>query len=340
MSETVKIKILGISSSPRPNYNTDGAVKAALESARMLGDWVETEFINSTQYSIHGCISCHRCFMEGTKERPCPGINDDMNTEIFPRLMAADAIIVGVPVYWGTLNAQAKMWMDRCLPFCHGSNTELRGMFGRKVCGAIVTSWDVHGGSEITMETIHSWAHVLDITIAGAGHHHPHGVYLGGAAFTQPHNEKHGWKFDTFGARSIRGTGKRAAELALLHKLGEEKLKEAGEAYARPAGQGKKNIQIDWDKYFKVQPHFPTIHYRVPGVIAASKTAFGKYTEWMSPAKFKEREGEAFSEKAGGRLDPKVFEETWEKKLDVRLIDDEEMYNYDPEFFGPYLKKD
>lgn len=338
MSNEVKIKMLGISASPRKDYNTDSAVKAALESAQMLGSWVETEFINVTDYTIKPCISCHRCFMEGTKENPCPGHNDDMN-EVYSRLMAADGILVGTPVFWGTLCAQAKMWMDRCLPFCHGSNTELRGFLSSKVCGAIVTSWDVHGGSEITMETIHSWAHVLDITISGAGHHHPHGVYLGGAVFTQPHNEKRGWQFDTFGARSIRGTGKRTAELALMLKMGAQKIKEEGAKFSRPDSKSSGKVQIDWDKYFKVQPHFPTIHYRVPAVIAVSKSAFEKYTEWMDPKKYKEREGEAFSQEAGGRLDPNVFKETWTKKLNVKFIDDEELYNYDPEFFGPYLKK-
>ncbi|MFX0200401.1 MAG: flavodoxin family protein [Candidatus Hodarchaeota archaeon] len=335
----VKIKMLGISSSPRKNYNTDTSVKAALDSAKMLGDWVETEFINVTNYEIKPCISCIRCYMEGTRERPCPGINDDMNTEIYPRLLDADVYLVGTPVYWGTLNAQAKTWMDRCLPFCHGSNSELRGALSKKVCGAIVTSWDVHGGTEITIETIHSWAHVLDITIASAGHHHPHGVYLGGAAYTQPHMEKTGWKHDIFGARSIRGTAKRATELALFLKLGMEKVKEDEAIYSRPEEKGKGKVEIDWDAYFKVQPHFPTIHYRVPEVLATSKVAFEKYIEWMDPKKFKERRGEAFGQEAGAKLDRNAFKETWTEKLKVKFIDDEELYNYDPEFFGQWLKK-
>jgi multimeric flavodoxin WrbA len=337
--EKVKIKMLGISSSPRKKYNTDDAVKAALDSAKMLGDWVETEFINVTNYEIKPCIACSRCYVDGTRERPCPGINDDMNLEIYPRLLEADAYLIGTPVYWGTLNAQAKTWMDRCLPFCHGSPTELRGALSKKVCGAIVVSWDVHGGLEITIETIHSWAHVLDITIAGAGHHHPHGVYSGGAASTQPSTERNGWRQDAFGARSIRGTGKRAAELALFLKLGMEKVKEERATYSPPEGMGKGKVHIDWDEYFKSQPHFPTIHYRVPEVVAASKVAFDKFVEWMDPKKFKQRKGEAFGQEVGARLDPETFKETWTKKLNVKFIDDEELYNHDPEFFEPWLKK-
>jgi hypothetical protein len=74
-------------------------------------------------------------------------------------------------------------------------------------------------------------------------------------------------------------------------------------------------------------------------VVATSKTAFEKYLEWMDPKKFKEREGEAFGQEVGAKLDPSVFKETWTKKLNVKFVDDEELYNYDPEFFEPWLKK-
>jgi len=209
---------------------------------------------------------------------------------------------------------------------------------GTKVCGAIVAEWDRHGGAEVTVQCIQSWAHVLDITVAGAGHHHPHGGYLGGMVYTQPVWGTEAWRHDGFGARCVRGTGKRTAELALYLKLGREAAKKAGAEYRKPTGKANK-IKIDWDKYFKVQPHFPTIHYRVPDVLGAGKQAMEKYIEWMQPDKLKEREGEAFGEKAGTLLDSKKFRDTFTNKLNTELIDDEEMYNFDPEFFGPYLKK-
>jgi hypothetical protein len=59
----------------------------------------------------------------------------------------------------------------------------------------------------------------------------------------------------------------------------------------------------------------------------------------MSPDKLKQREGEAFGEKAGTLLDGNKFTDTFKNKLKVEFVDDEEMYNFDPEFFGPYLKK-
>lgn len=334
-----KIKVLAIGGSPRKGYNTDKALQAAMESAKMMGDWVETEHINITDYKVKPCIACYKCYMQGTKEKPCPGIKDDMNTEIYPRMMAADVILVGTPVTWGTLSAQTKAWMDRTLPFCHGSNSELKGLFSKKVCGAIVTSWDVHGGTEVTIQCISSWAHVLDMTVVGAGHHHPHGAYLGGAAYTQPHWGGDGWRYDTFGARSIRGTGKRAVEIALMLKLGREKIQEEAAIYTRAVGKGKGKVQIDWDRYFAVQPHCPTIHYRVPEVIATSQAALDKYTEWMSPESFSKREGEAFGEKVSAHLDPKVFIDTMKKKHNLVVIDDEELFNYDPEYFEPWLKK-
>jgi multimeric flavodoxin WrbA len=338
MLKEVKIKVLGISSSPRKGYTTDTAVNAALESAKMFGSWVETDFIRLMDYKILPCIACIRCYNEGTKERPCPARNDDMNTEIYPKMIEADVFIVGTPVYWGTLTGPLKNWMDRCLPFCHGSNTELRGLLASKVCGAIATSWDVHGGLETTIENIHSWCHVLDMTIAAAGHHHPHGCYVGGAVSTQPHYEKEGWKNDIFGARTIRGVGKRAVELALLLKLGKQCVEEMGDVYATPAPENKMNVEIDWDEYFKVQPHFPTIHYGVPEVLGTSKAAFDKYTMWMDPKKHKERKGEAFGQQAGSKLDMDKFKKIWTELLDVKFLDDDEIYQHDPEFFKRWLK--
>jgi len=336
-----KIRVLGISCSPRKGYNTDSAVKAALESAEQLGDWVETEFINITKYKIKPCIACTRCYFHASWEAPCPGIpNDDMNKEIFPRIIAADGLLIGTPVYWGTMTAQCKSWMDRCLGFCHASNCETRGGLGTKVAGAIVVGWDRHGGQEVTAACIHSWAHVLDITVAGAGHHHPHGSYLGGMVYTQPVWGGEAWRHDGFGARSVRGTGKRVAELALYKKLGREAVEKAASTYRKPAeGDGKRKIEIDWDEYFRVQPHFPTIHYRAGDVLGAGKVAFDKYIEWQSPEGLKKREGEAFGEKVGAGIDIEQFKETMKKKLKIEWLSDEEMYKCDPEFFGPYVKK-
>lgn len=332
-----KINVLGVSGSPRKEHNTDRAVKAALESAERMGKYVETKFINVTKFKIKPCLGCLRCFMEGKREAPCPMIKDDMNKEIYPMVFWADVILIGTPVYWGTPCAQIKTFMDRFTPFTHGPATELRGGMDRKVSGAIATSLDVHGGAETSIVFIHQWAHVLDMTVVAAGPHHPHGSYIGGAVHTQPYWGPDMWKHDIFGTRSVHGVAQRAVELATYLKLGEEKAKEMGEDVFRPNLKPSKGGEVDWDEYFKISAHMPTVHYSVPGVWATSTEAFDKYVEWMDPKKLKERKGEAFAESSHTYLDPKKFRENW-KKLNVKFVTDDELLQIDPEYFAYWQK--
>jgi multimeric flavodoxin WrbA len=264
-------------------------------------------------------------------------IKDDMNKEIYQMVFWSDVILLGTPVYWGTPSAQIKTFMDRFNPFTHGPATELRGAMDRKVVGAIATSLDVHGGTEISIQCIHHWAHVLGATVATAGPHHPHGAYLGGAVHTQPYWGPDMWKYDIFGTRSVHGVAQRAVELATYLKLGEQKAKEMGEDLFKPNLEPPKDSKIDWDEYFKISPHMPTVHYSVPGVCATSKECFNKYIEWMDPKNLKERKGEAFAESSHAYLDPKKFEENW-KKLNVKFITDDELLQIDPEYFGHWKK--
>jgi len=338
MAEKPKIRVLGVSSSPRKGWNTDTAVNAALESARNMGDWVETEFVRLYDYEIKPCDSCLMCQLEGTYENPCPSIMDDMQ-DLYPKILKSDVYLLGAPVYWGTINAPMKTFLDRMLAFSHGSNTPLRAALSRKVMGAIVTSWNTHGGLEMSVEVLHAWAHVLDITIASTGHSYPHGGYFGGCAATAPYWDKESWKTDIFGARSIRSVAKRAVEISLFLKLGIERAEEIKEELAPPKLEPKGKIEIDWDEYYKVQPHCPTVHYGVPEVIATSKRGFDKYLEWMRPDKFGERKSKAKGEEAGIVLNPDNFTKWWLEEMKVKLISDAELYAHDPEFFGTYLKK-
>jgi multimeric flavodoxin WrbA len=97
--------ILGISGSPREKGNTEIIVKEALEGARLAGATVE--FIGLSGKCIEGCRACPQC---GEKGKCC--IDDDMQA-IYPKLAAADAIIIGSPIYFGMITGQTKTFLDR-----------------------------------------------------------------------------------------------------------------------------------------------------------------------------------------------------------------------------------
>jgi len=332
-----KVKILGISGACRKNKTTDGMLRDCLESAEMLGPWVETEFVRLMDYEIKNCRGCCACYNRLSEDGGiyfC--VNKDDTHIVLRKMLEADGIIAATPVYWGGMTGRLKTFIDRTLGFCHGSSTKFRGAMGRKVGAALAIGWDTHGGMELTIDDIHHWMFTQDMIVVGAGHHHPHGTYLGGATHKQPYATNDGYKKDIFGMRSVRGTGKRVAEVALMLKQAELTLDK--DQYKGTVDMEKNDIEIDWDAYFKLSKHFPTIHIGAPHVVASAKRALDKYLEWMTVKK-KDRIGESFGDDEGVLLNEKNFKKWMLEDVGLILVSDAEMYRHDPEYFGAFLKK-
>ncbi len=99
------MRIVGIVGSPRRRMNTDTLVREALEGAASLGARTETFYPN--QMDIRPCQACPK--------HPSPNhcfFFDDMQ-QIYEALENADGIIVGSPIYYGTVSAQLKRVIDR-----------------------------------------------------------------------------------------------------------------------------------------------------------------------------------------------------------------------------------
>ncbi|HXZ95042.1 MAG TPA: flavodoxin family protein [Dehalococcoidia bacterium] len=99
------MRILGIVCSARKGGNTEILVKEALASAQEAG--AQTELVSVIGKSIAPCDGCGSCGKTGVCH-----IKDDMQP-LYEQLGAADGIIFGSPVYFGTVSAQAKAIMDR-----------------------------------------------------------------------------------------------------------------------------------------------------------------------------------------------------------------------------------
>ncbi|MCM8709931.1 flavodoxin family protein [Clostridium sp. SYSU_GA19001] len=107
------MKVLGISFG-RKMGNTDILVKEALFGAKSKG--AEVEFVNTVSMNIGRCIGCGACssgFRQG-KDAKCI-IKDDYH-ELEQKVLDADAIIVGAPVYVLQPVGQFKDFVDRFGP--------------------------------------------------------------------------------------------------------------------------------------------------------------------------------------------------------------------------------
>lgn len=101
------MKILGISASPRKNGNTVAMLNEALKAAKAEG--AEVELYSITGKNIQPCDGCWGC----TKTGKCH-IKDDIAV-LQEKMIAADGIIFGTPVYFWGMTAQAKVIIDRTI---------------------------------------------------------------------------------------------------------------------------------------------------------------------------------------------------------------------------------
>ncbi len=98
-------KVILLNGSPHQH----GCTATALDE--MIGvfeaEGIETEVIQVGTKDIRGCISCERCSQAGK----C--VFDDLVNEVAPKFEAADGLVVGSPVYYGSPNGTILSFMDR-----------------------------------------------------------------------------------------------------------------------------------------------------------------------------------------------------------------------------------
>lgn len=121
------MKVIGIVCSPRKGGNTEILVQEALTGARASG--AETELLTTRDKEIKFCDGCLSCQRTGACH-----IKDDMQL-IHEKMLDADGIILGTPVYFWSVSGQAKVLIDRTLPLRY---PHLK--LANKVAGAIAVA--------------------------------------------------------------------------------------------------------------------------------------------------------------------------------------------------------
>lgn len=106
-------RVVIVNSSPRKNGNSVALAERVADGARSVGAEVESFFLHDMD--IRPCDACDVCLRD--IERDCH-IDDDMKG-LYPLIRQADALVIAGPVYWFTVSAQTKLFLDRCYAF-HG----------------------------------------------------------------------------------------------------------------------------------------------------------------------------------------------------------------------------
>ena len=101
-------KVLIVSTSPRPNSNSEALAKAFAEGARAAGH--EAELISLRGKTVNFCRGCFVC-----QEKLRCVIRDDADA-ICQKALGADVLVFATPIYYYEMSGQLKTLLDRLNP--------------------------------------------------------------------------------------------------------------------------------------------------------------------------------------------------------------------------------
>lgn len=146
------MKALLINGSPRAKgctYTALTELKKTLES-----EGIEVELLHVGSKDIHGCIACRKCAQTGK----C--VFDDVVNEVAPKLAAADAFVIGAPVYFSSPAGGAISFMDRLFfSTLHDDKT-------MKVGAAVITCR--RGGNTASFDVLNKYFTMTGMPVASS----------------------------------------------------------------------------------------------------------------------------------------------------------------------------
>ncbi|MGV1098701.1 flavodoxin family protein [Thiovibrio sp. JS02] len=100
------MRIFAVNGSPRKKGNTEELLRAFLKGAESTGAVVE--IVRLAELHIQPCIGCGGCDKTGE----C--VLEDAMQDLYPKIRAANRIVLASPIYFYGITAQAKAFVDRC----------------------------------------------------------------------------------------------------------------------------------------------------------------------------------------------------------------------------------
>jgi multimeric flavodoxin WrbA len=194
-----RLKIVGISCSPRKGKTTATAVQVALEAAKMVNPRIETQLLDLGGMNISG-------WSGGANSTDADLPKDDLELNVLPMLKdpVPDGLIIGSPSYFRSMSALCKAFLDRIVVL--RSPTLL---LANKPVGVLSVGAYRNGGQELVIEQIQTVMLCHEVMIVG-GKPPAHQ----GATLWNAYNDD--IMKDELGIESAKKLGVRVAEAALL----------------------------------------------------------------------------------------------------------------------------
>lgn len=146
------MKIIGICGSPRKG-NSEWMLTALCNELTRLGAAVEILLLRKMDVKMcRGCLTCEK----GGKERKGDCVIKDDMVNTYPKLLAADAIILATPAYMEMLSGLLKNFLDRtCAVWPR--------LKGKRLAGLVVAE----GGIGQTMQNLKGYAKLCNMQWKG-----------------------------------------------------------------------------------------------------------------------------------------------------------------------------
>jgi multimeric flavodoxin WrbA len=140
------MKALGIVGSPRKGGNTELLTDHCLKA--MAEEGLETELVRLAGLNIRGCNHCGFCH-----DHPGECSIKDKMQAIYARMAAADALVIGSPVYYSSVPAFLKGLLERA-----AFMSMRKRPFAGKVGGPLVVAR--RAGQNFTFAELLYWFHI------------------------------------------------------------------------------------------------------------------------------------------------------------------------------------
>lgn len=146
------MKVLLINGSPRKEGNTYIALTEVAKALNENG--VETEIVSIGTKTVQGCIACGRCAELGR----CV-FKDDLYNMVREKLVEADGIVVGSPVYYAGPNGSLCALLDR-LFYSAGSLLAFKPAASVAVCR--------RGGASATFDRLNKYFTINNMPVVSS----------------------------------------------------------------------------------------------------------------------------------------------------------------------------
>jgi multimeric flavodoxin WrbA len=151
-----KLKVVAFNGSPRKEGNTSILIRNIFDELENEG--IATELVQVGGRQIRGCSACMQCYEN--QDQRCV-FDDDIVNDCIGKMIDADGIILGSPVYFLDVSSEMKALIDRSGVVSRANG----GLYRRKVATAAAAVR--RSGGNTTLDTILHFLLYSDMIVPG-----------------------------------------------------------------------------------------------------------------------------------------------------------------------------